>query len=113
MIADTISAIVGDLFIFQRTRHQLERGRGKRLRILQHVITASLCCIGSVLCLFGYFIYHRTEKVIPPDSTFGMKQVIYVVILVVPLYTYLFMERSPFSELKDYFSSLARKREAA
>jgi hypothetical protein len=101
------------LFIFQRRRHQLERGRGKRLRRLQQVITASLCCIGSMLCLFGYFIYLRTERVIAPDSTFGMKGVIYVIILVVPLYTYLFIERSPFLLLKDYFSSLARKRKAA
>ena len=83
------------------------------MKILQHVIFAALSCLGSMLCLFGYFVYLRTEKVIPPDSAFGMKQVIYVLILVVPLYTYLFIEKSPFLLLKDYFSSLARKREAA
>ena len=83
------------------------------MKILQHVILAALSCSGSMLCLFGYFVYLRTEKVIPPDSAFGMKQVIYVLILVVPLYTYLFIERSPFLLLKDYFRSLARKKEAA
>jgi hypothetical protein len=83
------------------------------LRIFQHIITAALSCMGFLLCFFGYFVYLRTENVLPPDATFGIEHVIYVVIFVVPSYTYLFMERSPFSVLKDYSSSLARKREAA
>ena len=81
--------------------------------MIRHVITVVVYSIGCLICLFGYFVYLRAEKAISPDATFGIRHVIYVVIFVVPLYSYLFTEISPFLLLKDYFSSLARKREAA
>ena len=69
--------------------------------------------IGCLICLFGYFVYLRAEKVISPDATFGIKQVIYVIICVVPFYGYLFTEISPCLLLRNFLSSLAKKKETA
>jgi drug/metabolite transporter (DMT)-like permease len=96
------------LSICQRTRHQLERGKGERL--IRHIITVVLYGICCLICLFGYFVYLRGIRAISPDATFGIRQVIYVVIFVVPLYGYLFTEISPSLLLKKYLSSLARKK---
>ena len=81
--------------------------------MIRHVITVVLYSIGCLICLFGYFVYLRAEKVISPDATFGIRQVIYVVIFVVPFYSYLFSETSPFVLLRSFLSSLARKKETA
>ena len=98
-------------FIFQRTLHQLERGKGGRL--IRHVITVVVYSIGCLICLFGYFVYLRAEKAISPDATFGILHVIYVIIFVVLLYSYLFTEISPFLLLRNFLGSLARKKETA
>jgi hypothetical protein len=81
--------------------------------LIRHVITVVLYSIGCLICLFGYFIYLRAEGAISREATFGIRHVIYVVIFVVPFYSYLFTEISPFLLLKNCISSLARKREAA
>ena len=81
--------------------------------MIRHVITVVVYSIGCLICLFGYFVYLRAEKAISPDATFGIRHVIYVVIFVVPLYSYLFTEISPFLLLRNFLSSLAKKKETA
>ena len=81
--------------------------------MIRHVITVVLYSIGCLICLFGYFVYLRAERVISSDATFGIRQVIYVVIFVVPFYSYLFTEISPFLLLRNFLSSLAKKKETA
>ena len=81
--------------------------------MIRHVITVVLYSMGCLLCLFGYFVYLRAEKAISPDATFDIRHVIYVVIFVVPLYSYLFTEISPFLLLRNFLSNLAKKKETA
>ena len=81
--------------------------------MIRHVITVVLYSIGCLICLFGYFVYLRAEKAISPDATFGIKHVMYVAIFVVPFYSYLFTEISPFLLLRNFLSSWAKKKETA
>ena len=80
--------------------------------MIRHVITVVLYAIGCLICLFGYFVYLRAQKAISPDVTFGIRHVIYVVIFVVPLYSYLFTEISPFLLLKKVFKQPSKKKTA-
>ncbi|MGD8434208.1 MAG: hypothetical protein PVI73_08845 [Syntrophobacterales bacterium] len=80
--------------------------------MIRHVITVVVYSIGCLICLFGYFVYLRAEKAISPDATFGIRHVIYVVIFVVPLYSYLFTEISPFLLLKKVFKQPSKKETA-
>jgi hypothetical protein len=80
--------------------------------LIRHVITVVVYSIGCLICLFGYFVYLRAEKAISPDATFGIRHVIYVVIFVVPLYSYLFTEISPFLLLKKVFKQPSKKETA-
>ena len=80
--------------------------------MIRHVITVVVYSTGCLICLFGYFVYLRAEKAISPDATFGIRHVIYVVIFVVPLYSYLFTEISPFLLLKKVFKQPSKKETA-